>query len=176
MAFSVLGLSLPQFWSALLFQMFFCARLGLLPPSGYQMGWDIYIVLPALTLTWPSAGLMARITRVAVVDVVGQDYVRTARAKGINPLKIAVKHIARNALIPMVTLVGTDISRMIGGMIMIEVIFTWPGMGKYVYDALIAKDFPAFQASTLVIAALIIGINILVDITYGLIDPRISYE
>lgn len=176
MAFSVSGLSLPLFWSALIIQMIFCIYLGILPPSGYESGFDKFIILPAITLMLPNSGMLARVTRSAIIDVMNFDYVRTARAKGLNNFWVVIKHVVRNALIPMITMTGTNLSRMMGGVIMIEIIFTWPGMGKYVYDALLAKDLPALQTATMLIAILVILINLVVDLSYALIDPRIKYE
>jgi len=176
MAISVSGLSFPLFWSALIIQMIFCIYLGILPPSGYGVGFDKYIILPAITLMLPNSGMLARVTRSAIIDVMNFDYVRTARAKGLNNFWVVIKHIVRNALIPMITMTGTNLSRMMGGVIMIEIIFTWPGMGKYVYDALLAKDLPALQTATMLIAILVILINLVVDLSYALLDPRIKYE
>jgi ABC-type dipeptide/oligopeptide/nickel transport system permease component len=176
MAISVSGLSLPLFWSALVIQLIFSIYLGILPPSGYESGFDQFIILPALTLMLPNSGMLARVTRSAIIDVMNFDYVRTARAKGLNNFWVVTKHIVRNALIPMITMTGTNLSRMMGGVIMIEIIFTWPGMGKYVYDALLSKDLPALQTATMLIAILVILINLLVDLSYALIDPRIKYE
>jgi len=176
MAISVSGLSLPLFWSALVIQLIFSIYLGVLPPSGYESGFDQFIILPALTLMLPNSGMLARVTRSAIIDVMNFDYVRTARAKGLNNFWVVIKHIVRNALIPMITMTGTNLSRMMGGVIMIEIIFTWPGMGKYVYDALLSKDLPALQTATMLIAILVILINLLVDLSYALIDPRIKYE
>jgi len=176
MAVSVSGLSLPLFWSALVIQLIFCIYLGLLPPSGYEAGFDRYIILPTLTLILPNSGMLARVTRSAIIDVMNFDYVRTARSKGLSNFWVVTKHIVRNALIPMITMTGTNLGRMMGGVIMIEIIFTWPGMGKYVYDALLAKDLPALQTATIIIAALVIFINLLVDLSYALIDPRIKYN
>ena len=104
------------------------------------------------------------------------DYVSFAKAKGLSNFWVVTKHIVRNALIPMITMTGTNLGRMMGGVIMIEIIFTWPGMGKYVYDALLAKDLPALQTATILIAVLVILINLLVDLSYALIDPRIKYN
>ena len=176
MFFAVSGLSLPLFWSALLLQLLFSVYLRWLPPSGYRAGWDVYILLPALTLALPSSGLLARISRAAILDVLRQDYLRTARAKGVAPWNVVTKHALKNALVPMVTLIGTDLSRMLSGVIIVEVIFSWPGMGKYAFDALLAKDFPALQGVVLTIAATVIIVNMLVDVTYTLIDPRVSYH
>lgn len=176
MTVSVTGLSLPMFWSALIIQLFFGVHLGWLPPSGYRSGWDLYLILPVLTLTLPGSGMMARVTRSAVLEVLNRDYIRTARAKGLTYRMVIIKHAVRNALIPMITLAGADLGRMMGGVIMVEIIFTWPGMGKYVYDALLAKDFPALQAATMLIAMFVVLINLMVDMAYGFIDPRIRYD
>ena len=172
-AFGVLGLSIPQFWFALILQLLFAVTLQWLPPSGYGVGFDRYIILPALTLGIPSAGMMARVSRSAFLEVLPQNYIRTARAKGLKERLIIWRHTLKNAMIPILSLIGTDMSRLITGTMIAESVFSWPGIGKYGYDALFYKDMPALQASVLILAVTICGINLIVDILYGLVDPRV---
>ena len=172
-AFGVLGLSIPQFWFALILQLLFAVTLQWLPPSGYGVGFDRYIILPALTLGIPSAGMMARVSRSAFLEVLPQNYIRTARAKGLKEQLIIWRHTLKNAMIPILSLIGTDMSRLITGTMIAESVFSWPGIGKYGYDALFYKDMPALQATVLILAVTICGINLIVDILYGLVDPRV---
>ena len=172
-AFGVLGLSIPQFWFALILQLLFAVTLQWLPPSGYGQGFDRYIILPALTLGIPSAGMMARVSRSAFLEVLPQNYIRTARAKGLKERLIIWRHTLKNAMIPILSLIGTDMSRLITGTMIAESVFSWPGIGKYGYDALFYKDMPALQATVLILAVTICGINLIVDILYGLVDPRV---
>ena len=174
--FGVLGLSIPQFWFALILQLVLAVKLGWLPPSGYQSGFDLYIILPALTLGIPSAGMMSRISRSAFLEVLPQNYIRTSRAKGLREGLVVWKHALKNALIPVLTLVGTDMSRLLTGTMIVESVFTWPGIGKYGYDALFYKDMPALQATVLVLAVSICLVNLLVDILYAAADPRVRYQ
>lgn len=168
-------LSFPAFWLALMLQILICVKLGWLPPSGYESGFDKYIILPAVTLAIPSAGILARLTRTTVIEVMSEDYIRTARGKGLNEWLVLYRYAFRNALIPLVTTVGLDFTRLLGGILIIEVIFCWPGLGKYAYDALVYKDLPALQASVIVFAISVTLVNLLVDISYRLLDPRIRY-
>lgn len=172
-AFGVLGLSIPQFWFALILQLLFAVTLQWLPPSGYGVGFDKYIILPALTLGIPSAGMMARVSRTAFLEVLPQNYIRTARAKGLKEHVVIWRHALKNALIPILSLIGTDISRLITGTMIAESVFSWPGIGKYGYDALFYKDMPALQATVLVLAIAICMINLIVDILYGFVDPQV---
>ena len=171
--FGVLGLSIPQFWFALILQLLFAVTLKWLPPSGYGVGFDRYVILPALTLGIPSAGMMARVSRSAFLEGLPQNYIRTARAKGIKEHAVIWRHALKNAMIPILSLIGTDISRLITGTMIAESVFSWPGIGKYGYDALFYKDMPALQATVLVLAIAICVINLIVDILYGFFDPRV---
>ena len=174
--FGVLGLSIPQFWFALILQLVLSVKLGLLPPSGYGHGFDIYILLPAITLGIPSAGMMSRVSRSAFLDVLPQNYIRTALSKGIQNHLVVWKHALKNALIPVLSLVGTDMSRLLTGTMIVESVFTWPGIGKYGYDALFYKDMPALQGTVLVLAVSICLVNLIVDILYAAADPRVRYK
>ena len=175
MTVAALNLSFPLFWLALMLQIVFAVFLRLLPPSGYGAGFDSFIILPAFTLALPSLGLLARITRAALLEVMSEDYIRTARAKGLKRSLVTRRHILPNALIPIVTTIGTDFVRLLGGIPIIEVIFAWPGIGKYAYDALVFRDLPALQASVIVLAVSVSLINLIVDLLYAFINPRIRY-
>lgn len=173
MTLSVLSLSLPLFWLALLLQILFSLQLQLLPPSGYGGGFSRYIILPAVTLAIPSAGFLARITRAAVIDVSSADYLRTAHAKGLAPFSVVMRHTIPNALLPMISVIGADLSRLFAGVLIIEVIFAWPGLGKYAFDALSQRDFPALQGSLNVLATSVLLISLLTDLLYTVADPRL---
>lgn len=176
MTLAVLSLSLPLFWLALILQIFFALQLKLLPPSGYGSLFSPFIFLPALTLAIPSSGFLARITRAAMIDVSSADYLRTAYAKGLKRSHVIVRHTVPNALIPMISVIGTDLVRLLAGILIIEVIFAWPGLGKYAFDALTHRDFPALQASLNVLAVSVLLVNLLTDVLYAVFDPRIIYE
>ncbi len=175
MTIAALNLSFPLFWLALMLQIVFAVSLRLLPPSGYGAGFDRFVILPAITLALPSLGLLARITRAALIEVINEDYIRTARAKGLQGTLIMRRHILPNALIPIVTTIGADFVRLLGGIPMIEIIFAWPGIGKYAYDALVFRDLPALQASVMILAVAVSAVNLVVDILYAFINPRIRY-
>jgi peptide/nickel transport system permease protein len=171
---AAIQLSFPLFWLALMLQMLLAVYLKWLPSSGYGQGFDKFIILPAITLAIPSSGILARMTRVAVNEVFREDYIRTARAKGLVERIVYLRHALPNALIPISTTIGLDLARLIGGIAMIEVIYSWPGLGKYAYDALVFKDLPALSGSLIVFAVMVTLINLSVDIFYGVIDPRVS--
>ena len=175
MTIAALNLSFPLFWLALMLQIVFAVFLRLLPPSGYGAGFDQFVILPAITLALPSLGLLARITRAALIEVMEEDYIRTARAKGLRSVLVMRRHILPNALIPIVTTIGTDFVRLLGGIPIIEVIFAWPGIGKYAYDALVFRDLPALQASVIVLAVSVSLVNLVVDLLYAFFNPRIRY-
>lgn len=175
MAVAALNLSFPLFWLALMLQILFAVFLRLLPPSGYGAGFDRFVILPAFTLALPSLGLLARITRAALIEVMGEEYIRTARAKGLKGGLVMRRHVLPNALIPIVTTIGSDFARLLGGIPIIEVIFAWPGIGKYAYDALVFRDLPALQASVIILALCVSLVNLAVDLLYAFINPRIRY-
>ena len=175
MAVAALNLSFPLFWLALMLQIVFAVFLRVLPPSGYGAGFDRFVILPAITLALPSMGLLARITRAALIEVMGEDYIRTARAKGLRRALVMRRHILPNALIPIVTTIGNDFVHLLGGIPIIEVIFAWPGIGKYAFDALVFRDLPALQASVMILAISVSLVNLAVDLLYAFINPRIRY-
>lgn len=173
MTLSVLSLSLPLFWLALLLQVLFSLQLRLLPPSGYGSILSPYTLLPALTLAIPSSGYLARITRASLIEVSGADYVRSAYAKGLTGARVVRRHMLPNTLLPLVSVIGADFARLLGGIMIIEVIFAWPGLGKYAYDALVARDFPALQGALTVLVLSVLLVNLVVDTLYVVIDPRL---
>ncbi len=173
MTVSVLSLSLPLFWLALILQIFFAIQLKLLPPSGYGSLFSSYMVLPALTLAIPSSGFLARITRAAMIDLRSADYIRTAYSKGLKRSTVVMRHMLPNAMLPIISVIGADLARLLGGVLIIEVIFAWPGLGKFAFDALAQRDFPALQGSLNVLAFSILLVNLGADILYALFDPRV---
>ncbi len=173
MAVSLVGVSMPVFWLGLLLIYVFAIVLRILPPSGFGGGSPAHLVLPALTLSFASMATIARVTRSGFLDALGEDYVRTARAKGLGERVVLVKHVLRNALIPVVTIVGTDFGSYLSGSVLTESIFGWPGLGRYVVQAIMKRDFPVIQGAILFMAVLFVLVNLAVDLSYGLIDPRI---
>ena len=173
MAVSLVGVSMPVFWLGLLLIYVFAIVLRILPPSGYGGGSPAHLLLPALTLSFASMATIARVTRSGFLDALGEDYVRTARAKGLGERVVLAKHVLRNALIPVVTIVGTDFGSYLSGSVLTESIFGWPGLGRYVVQAIMKRDFPVIQGTILFMAVLFVLVNLAVDLSYGLIDPRI---
>lgn len=171
---AIASVSLPAFWLGLMLMLFFSVRLGWLPVSGAG-GWQ-HLVLPAATLGLRSAAFLARITRSTMLDVLGQDYVRTARAKGLTERVITIRHALRAAMIPLVTVIGMEIGGLIGGAVIIESVFAYPGMGQLAVQALNTRDFPLIQGIVLLSALAYIVANLLVDILYCVLDPRVRYS
>jgi peptide/nickel transport system permease protein len=168
------GISTPIFWSGLLLILLFSVRLEWLPAGG--TGSPRHLVLPALSLGLFGAGVLARQTRSGMLEVLGQDFVRTARAKGLPERRVVVKHALKNALIPVVTVLGDQFGRLLGGAILTETVFAWPGMGRYLIEAIAQRDYPAVQGAILVFAAAVVAVNLLIDLSYGLLDPRVRAE
>lgn len=201
MAVAVSGVSLPVFWLAILFIYVFAVTLGWLPPSarlgvGVQLepitnlyvldallrgNWTAladalrHLVLPAIALGTIPLAIVVRMTRSAMLEVLGQDYVRTARSKGVPEPLVVRKHALRNALLPVVTVVGLSFGALLSGAILTETVFSWPGIGRWVYDAIAARDYPIIQGGVLFVAFVVAAINLLVDLLYAVIDPRIQY-
>lgn len=171
---SLVGLSMPVFWTGIVFVVIFSVTLRWLPVSG--SGTWRHLILPAVTLALPSLGVLARITRSAILDVLGEDYVRTARAKGVAGGVIMFKHTLRNALVPIVTVIGLQLGQMLGGSVLTETVFAWPGIGRMTVFAIFNRDFILIQGIVLVFAIIYVVINLLVDLSYGLLDPRIRYS
>lgn len=199
---AIAGLSMPAFWLAMLFQLIFYVHLGWLPFGGRldtgatpppdltglytidsllsgHFGTFVdavrHLVLPVTTLALAEVGLMARITRTSMLEVLGEDYVRTARAKGLRERRILWRHALRNALMPSVTVLGLELGLLAGGVFLVETIFAWPGLGRYAYDAIRATDYNATLGVTLVVAMVYVVVNLFVDLVYLYLDPRIKY-
>lgn len=176
---SQFGVSIPDFWMGILLIGLFATTLGWLPTSGYRplledpAGWLRHIVLPALTVGLVAAAIMTRYVRSAVLEVAATGYVRTARSKGLPPAVVTFRHTVRNALIPVLTITGIQLATILGGVIVVEVVFAWPGLGRLVYNAVAARDYPVIQGAVLLIAALFLLINLIVDALYAIVDPRI---
>ncbi|MGV0835269.1 ABC transporter permease [Mycolicibacterium thermoresistibile] len=176
---SQFGVSVPDFWMGILLIALVASTLGWLPTSGYRAlsedpaGWLRHIVLPALTVGLVAAAIMTRYIRSAVLEVASMGYVRTARSKGLSPWVVTVRHTVRNALIPVLTITGIQLATILGGVIVVEVVFAWPGLGRLVYNAVAARDYPVIQGAVLLIAALFLLINLIVDLLYAVVDPRI---
>lgn len=180
---SVIGLAIPSFWFAILLIMLFSVTLNWLPSSGMRtigMGFDVvdrlrHLVLPVVVLATSALPFMVRYTRSAMLGVIAEDYVRTARAKGVGEGRVHFVHAFRNALIPVVTQVGLLTARLIGGAVVTETIFGWPGLGRLAVEASSGRDYTVIMGLTIVIAAIVVTVNLLVDVAYGLIDPRIRH-
>ncbi|MCV2348830.1 glutathione ABC transporter permease GsiC [Paucibacter sp. Y2R2-4] len=174
MTLAVSGISFPSFALGLLLMMVFAVGLGWLPTVGAD-SWRHY-VLPSLTLGAGVAAVMARFTRSSFVDILHEDYIRTARAKGVSETGVVLKHGLRNALIPVVTMMGLQFGFLLGGSIVVEKVFNWPGMGRLLVDAVEMRDYPVIQAEVLLFSLQFILINLIVDLLYGLINPTIRYK
>lgn len=176
---SLAGLSLPSFWLAILLVLFLSIRLQIFPSSGYvpigedPVGALRHITLPAITLGVAMAASTMRMTRAAMLDVLNADYIRTARAKGLPFRRVVWKHALRNALIPVTTLVGLQLGQLMGGVVVTETVFAWPGIGKLTVDAIFARDYPVVQGAILASAVLFVFINLATDLLYATLDPRL---
>ncbi len=169
-----LGVSFPVFWVGLLLILLFAVTLQWLPPSG--AGGLKYLILPALALGMRSIAFLARMTRSAMLDALGSDFVRTARAKGLGERGVITRHALRNAAIPIITVLGLDFGSYLTGSILTETIFSWPGLGRYVVNAIARRDLPAIQGSVLFLSAVFVMVNLLTDLAYAKADPRVSYR
>ncbi len=202
MGLSVIGYSMPIFWWGLLLIMFVAERWGLTPVSGridlikyyfepvtgfmtidaWRSGQEgafkdalHHLILPAIVLGTIPLAVVARMTRSAMLEVLGEDYVRTARAKGLPAWRVIGLHALRNALIPVVTIIGLQIGTLMAGAVLTETIFSWPGVGKWLIESIGRRDYPALQGGVMLISSIVIAVNLLVDLTYGLINPRIRH-
>ena len=199
---ALIGVSMPIFWLGLVFMLIFSLNLGWLPLSGrlsvgvhldvitnfyildavLTANWTAFkdalwhIIMPAVTLSTIPTAIVARMTRSSMLDVLRQDYIKTAKAKGLSRLTVVFKHALRNALIPVVTTIGLQFGVLLGGAILTETIFAWPGVGKWMYDAVMQRDYMVIQGGVLFIAALFVMINLCVDVLYAVINPRISVQ
>jgi peptide/nickel transport system permease protein len=180
-AISMLAASLPSFWVGLTLIEYFAVRLGWFPVAGYGdpgagLGARLHhLILPAIALGLPNSALIIRFTRTSMLDVLHEDYVRTARAKGLGPGAVVIKHAFRNALIPVLTVIGLTIATLIGGAIVTETVFGLPGVGNLIVSAVLRRDYPVIQGALLIISGLYVLINMAVDLLYAVVDPRVRY-
>ncbi|GAA4532018.1 ABC transporter permease [Chelativorans composti] len=172
--FSLIGVSFPNFWLATMLVLLFSIFLGLLPPSG-MTGFESYI-MPTLTMGVILTATNVRLVRTAMLETLQSQYVMVARAKGLSERRVLYKHALRNCAIPLITYFGLQFGGMLGGLVVIEKVFSWPGLGTLAFDAVNARDYPVLQAVITVLALLIVGVNLIVDIAYSLVDPRIRLE
>ena len=169
-----LGISFPVYWVGLILILFFAVMLKWLPPSGY--GRPEFLILPALALGSRSIAFLARVTRSSMLETLGSDFVRTARAKGLRERAVVVRHGLRNALIPVITVLGLDFGYYLTGSILTETIFSWPGLGRYVVNAIARRDLPAIQGAVLFMSAVFVLVNLVTDLAYAKADPRVAYD
>jgi peptide/nickel transport system permease protein len=168
---STLGVAVPNYWIGLMLIIVFSVNLGWLPPYGSD-SWKSYI-LPVVVLSIEEMAALARLTRGATIEVMNQDYVVTARAKGLSRNVIMVRHVVRNALLPIITILGYRMAFILSGTIVIETVFAWPGLGRLFFDAIVQKDLQVVQAIVLLLTGIIVVANIITDLTYAVIDPRV---
>jgi ABC-type dipeptide/oligopeptide/nickel transport system permease component len=170
---AVLGQSLPNFWLGIMLILLFGVTLRWLPTSGFQ-GWS-YLVLPSVTLAAFPTALVARLTRSSMLEILERDYIRTGRAKGLGERAVVLRHALKNATIPVLTVIGLQIGTLLGGAVITESVFAWPGMGKLTVDAIFFRDFPVVQTILILSATIFVVINLIVDLLYTVLDPRIRY-
>ncbi|NDW46562.1 ABC transporter permease [Ruegeria sp. PrR005] len=181
MGFSVLGFSLPVFVIGYMLIYLFSIKLGWLPVQGYQRisdgvgGWLLRLILPSIALSVIFVAFIARMTRTSVLEVLGEDYIRTARAKGQTETRVLMRHAVRNAAVPIVTVIGLSFAILIGGVVVTESVFNLPGLGLLTVEAVLARDFPTIQAVILLFSFIYVLINLLIDVSYTVLDPRIRY-
>lgn len=176
MGTTIVGISMPVFWLGVLLIFFFSIKWGWLPPSGYGGGSIRHAILPAVTLACASTAYVARITRSSMLDIVREQYIQTARAKGVSERQTLFGHALRNALLPIITVVGTDFGSYLSGAVLTESIFAWPGLGRFTLDAILKRDIPAIQGAVLFMAIVFMVVNLIVDLAYAWIDPRIKLD
>jgi peptide/nickel transport system permease protein/oligopeptide transport system permease protein len=174
MLVALIGVSMPVFWFGLLAILYFSVDLGWFPVAG--RGSAAHLVLPAITLGVSSTAVIARMTRSSMLEVLGQDFVRTARAKGAPQRSVVFRHALRNALVPVITIGGLEFGALLAGAVITETVFTWPGIGRLLVQSILSRDYPVVQGAVLLIAVSFIIVNLLVDLVYGLIDPRIRLD
>ncbi|WP_375161863.1 ABC transporter permease [Bradyrhizobium sp. RDT46] len=175
MVVAVSGLSIAKFWLGLVLMYLFALKLGWLPSFGYGDGGLKYLLLPAVTLGVSPMALFARTTRAAVLEIMTADFVRTARSKGMSEFRVVKWHVMRNALVIILTTVGLQFGGLMGQAVVVEKLFSWPGIGSLLVDSVLQRDIPAVQGSILVVVMAFLAINLLIDVLYGVIDPRIRY-
>jgi len=176
------GISVPSFWLGLAMILLFSVQLGWLPSGGYAPLWEDFgrglrtLILPAIALGFMQAALIARMTRSSMLDVLRQDYVRTAKAKGLGWSGVTLRHALKNAMIPVITTIGTAFGVLLGGAVIVEIVFTYPGLGRLVVLAVQRRDYPLVQGALLLTSVIYVVVNLAVDLLYSVFDPRITYE
>ena len=173
MTFAVLGQSLPNFWLGIMLILLFGVTIHVLPTSGFE-GWQ-YLILPSVTLAAYPTAFVARLTRSGMLEVLNQDFVRTARSKGLSTPTVILRHALRNTVIPVLTILGLQIGVLLSGAVITESVFAWPGIGKLIVDAIFSRDFPVVQTVLILSAATFVLVNLAVDLLYSVLDPRIRY-
>ena len=174
MGFVLLGQSIPSFWLGLMLILLLAVEMRLLPAAGYGTG--LHLILPAVTLGLFSVARLTRLVRSELLDVMSREYITTARSKGLSELTVTMRHGMRNIIVPVVTLLALDFSVLIGGAVIVETIFAWPGLGRLMIQAIGQRDFPIIQSGVFVIALLVVAINLAADLIYAWFDPRIRYS
>lgn len=172
--FSLIGASMPNFWVGLLLIYSLAVKVKIFPVMG--RGGLLHLVLPSITLGFSMTAMYARMLRASMLEILGQDFIKVARAKGLKERWVIGRHALKNSLIPIVTLFGMSLGQLLGGSVIVETIFSWPGIGKFIIDSILNRDYPVIQGFVLFMALIFVVINLLVDISYGFIDPRICYE
>ncbi|MDR7418774.1 MAG: ABC transporter permease [Armatimonadota bacterium] len=173
MLVALAGLSMPVFWSGLMMILIFAVRLGWLPAVG--TGSLAHLILPSITLGMATAAIIARMTRSSMLEVLRSDYIRTARAKGARERTVINRHALRNALIPVITVVGLQMGTLLSGAVLTESVFAWPGIGRLLVEGILSRDYPIVQAAVLIVALAFVIVNLIVDVLYAAVDPRIHY-
>lgn len=181
MVFAIFWISMPSFWLALILILLFSVNLNIFPISGratpvFTATWLMSLILPAVATGTRRAGLLTRMTRSSMLEILNEDYIRTARGKGIGEKSVIYTHAMKNAMIPIITLIGLQIPFIFSGSVIIETVFSWPGMGRLLVNSVLQRDYPVVQGLVLVYAIIVVISNLLVDIAYGYFDPRIEYE
>lgn len=171
---ALFGISMPVFWLGLMLVVVFSVMLNWLPAGGTG-SWK-HLILPSLTLAALMVAFIARMTRASMMEVLSQDYTTTARSKGLKEQVVIIKHALKNALIPIITVVGLQFGVLLGGAVLTETVFAWPGLGRLIVDSILARDYPVIQGAILVFGLLYILVNLIVDLVYAFVDPRIRYE
>ena len=178
---SQIGVSVPSFWMGILLILLFSLTLGWLPPSGYTefgenpVDWLEHLILPAVTTGIVSASILTRFIRSSMLNVLNMNYIQTARAKGLAERTVTIRHALRNAMISIVTIIGLQVTALMSGVVIVEVVFAWPGLGRLALDAVLDRDYPLLQGSVLTIAVMVTVVNLVVDLLYFFLDPRIEY-
>jgi len=177
----LIGVSMPLFWTALLLQLTFGVRLGLLPVSGmdgefFSLERLKHLVLPVTAVMFAGAAMDSRVIRSSMLEVINREFILTARSKGLSEIRVLLRHALPNAFLPAFTMIGLHFRAILGGLLVLEVVFSWPGIGRLFYEAILARDYPVIQACSLAISIGVFAVNLLVDIGYGYIDPRIRFK